>query len=171
MQGLALAGGRFGGGAGKLEEVGPGGLERIEFGRRPRRRRTAAAGTGRIGRRELSRIALAIQVITARAGRVPTLDLRRGGCRHRRRGGRDGGAIAALAGTRAPGVVRDAPGAGGFPGRRALAVARAPQPARCSRALPLAGEARVEEVARMLGGAAITATTRKAAREMLAADS
>jgi DNA repair protein RecN (Recombination protein N) len=34
---------------------------------------------------------------------------------------------------------------------------------------PLAGEARVEELARMLGGARITATTRDHAREMLAA--
>ena len=37
-----------------------------------------------------------------------------------------------------------------------------------SRVSPLARAGRIEEIARMLGGAEITATTRKAAREMLA---
>ena len=37
-----------------------------------------------------------------------------------------------------------------------------------SRIAPLAGAERVEEIARMLGGLEITATTRKHARELLA---
>jgi DNA repair protein RecN (Recombination protein N) len=44
----------------------------------------------------------------------------------------------------------------------------APDGRTVSRIAPLAGAERVEEIARMLGGLEITATTRKHARELLA---
>jgi len=170
MQELALTGGRFEIALEALEEGGPHGLERIEFrvaghaGVQPRALAKVASGG------ELSRIALAIQVIASRAARVPTLifDEVDAGI---------GGAVAEIVG-------RQLKTLGGE--RQVLCVTHLAQVASqgdhhwqvakesaggrtVSRVSPLARTGRVEEIARMLGGAEITATTRKAAREMLAA--
>jgi DNA repair protein RecN (Recombination protein N) len=170
MQGLALAGGSFEIALEALEEGGPHGMERIEFlvaghaGVAPRPLAKVASGG------ELSRIALAIQVITSRAAGVPTLifDEVDAGI---------GGAVAEVVGRLLKTLGRE---------RQVLCVTHLAQVASqgdihwrvakaveggrtLSRVGALDRPARVEEIARMLGGAEITATTRKAAREMLAA--
>ena len=170
MQELALAGGRFEIALEAQEEGGPFGLERVEFrvaghaGVDPRPLAKVASGG------ELSRIALAIQVITSRAARVPTLifDEVDAGI---------GGAVAEIVGRQLKTLGRE---------RQVLCVTHLAQVASqgdvhwqvakqsvdgntLSRVTALARNGRVEEIARMLGGAEITATTRRAAREMLAA--
>lgn len=118
---------------------------------------------------ELSRIGLAIAVLAAQANPVPTLifDEADAGV---------GGAVAEVIGALMRRLGAD---------RQVLCVTHLPQVAACahqqmrvsrevrgkavfSRVTPLDRAARVEEIARMLGGIEITATTRKHAREMLA---
>lgn len=167
MQTLSMQGGRFEaaltGGAPSAH-----GSEQVEFlvaghaGSTPRPLAKVASGG------ELSRISLALSVIASRAARVPTLifDEVDSGV---------GGAVAEAVGK----LLREL-------GQRhqVLCVTHLPQVAACahaqyrvskvesggstrSRIAELDAEARVEEVARMLGGIKITATTRDHAREML----
>jgi DNA repair protein RecN (Recombination protein N) len=167
MQKLAMQGGRF---EIALKETAPSafGNEQVEFlvaghaGTTPRPLAKVASGG------ELSRIALALSVIASRAARVPTLifDEVDSGV---------GGGVAEVVGK----LLREL-------GQRhqVLCVTHLPQVAACatshflvskaesggttrSRIAPLEAPARVEEVARMLGGLKITATTRDHAREML----
>jgi DNA repair protein RecN (Recombination protein N) len=170
MQDLALAGGRFEVRLEPMEEGGAHGVERIEFlvaghaGVEPRPLGRVASGG------ELSRIALSIQVITSRAAQVPTLifDEVDAGI---------GGAVAEKVGRQLRELAKE---------RQVLCVTHLAQVASrgdshwqvskqtaegvtVSTVLPLDARGRIEEVARMLGGTEITATTRKAAREMLAA--
>jgi len=117
---------------------------------------------------ELSRISLAIQVITSRAAAVPTLifDEVDAGI---------GGAVAEIVGKKLKTLGED---------RQVLCVTHLPQVASQareqwsvakgadsggakSRVSVLDQKSRIEEIARMLGGVAITATTRKHAAEML----
>src|SRR6266545_2127255 len=117
---------------------------------------------------ELSRISLAIQVITSRAAAVPTLifDEVDAGI---------GGAVAEVVGRKLRTLGEE---------RQVLCVTHLPQVAAQareqwsvakgtesgsakSRVAVLDQKSRVEEIARMLGGVAITATTRKHAAEML----
>jgi DNA repair protein RecN (Recombination protein N) len=119
---------------------------------------------------ELSRLSLAIRVITSRAAQVPTLifDEVDAGI---------GGAVAEVVGRRMKALGVD---------RQVLCVTHLAQVAAQadqqwtvakevvgdttrSRVTPLDAGARVEEIARMLGGAQITATTRQHAAELLAA--
>jgi len=119
---------------------------------------------------ELSRISLAIQVITSKAAKVPTLifDEVDAGI---------GGAVAEVVGRLLKELGAE---------RQVLCVTHLPQVAsqggqhwRVGKATDkgvtrstlavLDKSGRVEEIARMLGGTDITATTRKAAKEMLAA--
>ncbi len=168
MQTLAMAGGTF---AVALlpSENSARGLERVEFqvaanpGTPPRSLSKVASGG------ELSRISLAIQVVLSRLASVPTLifDEVDSGI---------GGAVAERVGRMLRQLGRQC---------QVLCVTHLPQVAaaadqqwQVSKALrdgqtlshiaPLAGEARIEEIARMLGGLEITATTRQHAREMLA---
>jgi DNA repair protein RecN (Recombination protein N) len=117
---------------------------------------------------ELSRISLAIQVITSRAAAVPTLifDEVDAGI---------GGAVAEVVGrklrilgeerqvlcvTHLPQVAAQA--------REQWSVAKGAESGSArSRVAVLDQKSRIEEIARMLGGVAITATTRKHAAEML----
>lgn len=118
---------------------------------------------------ELSRISLAIQVITSKAAAVPTLifDEVDAGI---------GGAVAEVVGRKLRSLGRE---------RQTLCVTHLPQVAAQadrqwsvlkkalngevrSEVLVLEGAARIEELARMLGGVQITATTRKHAAELLA---
>lgn len=169
MQTLAMAGGRF-----ELAllpcEPSASGLETVEFqvaanAGQPLRSLAKVASGG-----ELSRIGLAIQVMTSRDSAVPTLifDEVDVGI---------GGRVAEIVGQLLARLGRD---------RQVLCVTHLPQVAACadwqwqiakgeqggesvSEVRVLDAPARVEEIARMLGGVNITATTREHAAEMLAA--
>ena len=121
---------------------------------------------------ELSRIALAISVTTSELGRAPTLifDEVDSGI---------GGAVAHTVGQLMRRLGQD---------RQVLAVTHLPQVAACAHAhlrvektqtahqttsdvQPLEGEARVKELARMLGGDRLTDTTLAHARELICSSS
>ncbi|MBV8623210.1 MAG: DNA repair protein RecN [Herbaspirillum sp.] len=168
MQDLSMAGGRF---QIALNEGEPAayGLEQVEFlvaghaGVAPRALAKVASGG------ELARISLAISVITSAATSVPTLifDEVDSGI---------GGAVAEVVGRLLKRLGQE---------RQVLCVTHLPQVASqanqhyqvkkrsedgktLSDIDGLDAKARVEEIARMLGGLEITATTRKHARELLA---
>ncbi|MFU2489183.1 DNA repair protein RecN [Thauera sp. WH-1] len=167
MQTLAMTGGRF---EVALEscDAAPGGVETVEFrvaanpGQALRSMAKVASGG------ELSRIGLAIQVMSSRDSAVPTLifDEVDVGI---------GGRVAEIVGKLLGRLGKD---------RQVLCVTHLPQVAACadwqwriakreqagetlSEVLALDGEGRLEEIARMLGGVSITATTREHAAEML----
>jgi DNA repair protein RecN (Recombination protein N) len=169
MQELSMAGGRFEVALLPLPEGGAHGLEQIEFRVAghpgvPVRPLAKVASGG-----ELARISLALSVIASNASLTPTLifdEVDTG----------IGGAVAEVVGRMLFQLGRD---------RQVLCVTHLPQvAARGDRHLkvakavldgqtvstitPLDKAQRVEEVARMLGGVEITATTRKHAKEMLA---
>lgn len=169
MQGLGMAGGRFDVRLEPLPEPQAQGLERVEFlvaghpGVTPRPVGKVASGG------ELSRIALAIAVVTSALGDAPTLifDEVDSGI---------GGTVAHTVGRLMRRLGTD---------RQVLAVTHLPQVAACahhhlqvtkardgdatvSQVTPLDGEARVEELARMLGGGG-SDTSRAHARELLQA--
>ena len=169
MQELSMSGGRFEI-ALNTSEAAAHGLEQVEFlvaghaGTTPRPLAKVASGG------ELARISLAISVIASSATATPTLifDEVDSGI---------GGAVAEVVGRLLRKLGQD---------RQVLCVTHLPQVASqgaqhfqvsknaapdgrtVSRIAPLAGAERVEEIARMLGGLEITATTRKHARELLA---
>lgn len=169
MQDLSMAGGRFEIALHPVEPAGYG-LEQVEF--------MVAAHAGTASRPlakvasggELARISLAISVITSHATTVPTLifDEVDSGI---------GGGVAEVVGRLLKRLGQE---------RQVLCVTHLPQVASqgnqhfqvakgtsdngrtASRIEVLDQKARIEEVARMLGGLEITATTRKHARELLA---
>ena len=168
MQQLAMPGGRFSIRIGALTEPASHGRDDIAFlvaanpGQEPRPLAKVASGG------ELSRIGLAIQVIASCAGQAPTVifDEVDVGI---------GGGVAEVVGRLLQQLGRQ---------RQVLCVTHLPQVAAradwqwsiakettagqtTSRVTALAGESRVEELARMLGGLQITETTRQHAREML----
>lgn len=169
MQELSMTGGSFDIALNPCEPAAHG-LEQVEFlvaghaGTAPRSLAKVASGG------ELARIALAISVITSHATTTPTLifDEVDSGI---------GGAVAEVVGRLLKRLGQ---------GRQVLCVTHLPQVASqanqhfqvakstldngktASRIDMLDAKARVEEVARMLGGLEITATTRKHARELLA---
>jgi DNA repair protein RecN (Recombination protein N) len=171
MQELSMAGGSFDVALVPLAEGGANGLEQIEF---------RVAGHAGVALRplakvasggELARISLALAVIASTASPTPTLifdEVDTG----------IGGGVAEVVGRLLHQLGRD---------RQVLCVTHLPQVAArgdqhfqvakspddaggtVSTVTPLDKSRRVEEVARMLGGLEITATTRKHAKEMLAA--
>jgi DNA repair protein RecN (Recombination protein N) len=168
MRDLALGNGRFSVALLANAGGGPQGLEHVEFqvaglaGSTPRPLAKVVSGG------ELSRISLALQVVTARHARVPTLifDEVDVGI---------GGGVAEIVGRLLHALGRE---------RQVLCVTHLPQVAAradwhwqvrkegegetvTSRITALSAAARIEEVARMLGGVDITATTREHARELL----
>jgi DNA repair protein RecN (Recombination protein N) len=177
MQGLSMAGGTFAVALNPLEEGQSHGLEQIEFlvaghaGVSPRPLARVASGG------ELARISLAISVITSEAAPTPTLifdEVDTG----------IGGAVAEVVGRRLQELGRS---------RQVLCVTHLPQvaaqagthllvsketskdgskagsgPVTRSRIRVLDTDGRVQETARMLGGATVTATTMQHAEEMLA---
>ena len=168
MQDLSMAGGRFDIALNSIEPASYG-LEQIEFlvaghaGTVPRPLAKVASGG------ELARIALAISVIASSATATPTLifDEVDSGI---------GGGVAEVVGRLLKRLGQE---------RQVLCVTHLPQVASqanqhlqvskfnaagktVSRIDALDAKARVEEIARMLGGIEITATTRKHARELLA---
>jgi len=168
MQDLSMAGGRLEIALTPLQEGGSHGLEQIEFlvaghaGSTPRSLAKVASGG------ELARISLAISVITSKASFTPTLifDEVDAGI---------GGAVAETVGkllhqlgqthqilcvTPLPQVAAQ--------GNHHLKVSKSQNGDKTvSQVQPLGRIERVEEVARMLGGATITDTTRRHARELL----
>ena len=168
MQQLALGGGKFEIALVPVEGGGASGLESVEFriaglaGSESRALAKVASGG------ELSRISLAIQVVTSQAASVPTLvfDEVDVGI---------GGGVAEVVGR----LLRELGSE-----RQVLCVTHLPQVAARanwqwqvskssqdgqvrSRVVELDDGGRIEEVARMLGGVEITAITRQHAREML----
>lgn len=168
MQDLSMAGGRFDIALHPCEPAAYG-LDQVEFmvaahaGTAPRALAKVASGG------ELARISLAISVITSSATATPTLifDEVDSGI---------GGGVAEVVGRLLKRLGQD---------RQVLCVTHLPQVASqanqhfqvskesaagrtVSRIAPLDAKTRVEEIARMLGGIEITATTRKHARELLA---
>ena len=171
MQELSMVGGSFEVALVPLAEGGANGLEQIEF---------RVAGHAGVALRplakvasggELARISLALAVIASTASPTPTLifdEVDTG----------IGGGVAEVVGRLLHQLGRD---------RQVLCVTHLPQVAArgdhhfqvakagdsaggtVSTVTPLDKSKRVEEVARMLGGLEITATTRKHAKEMLAA--
>jgi DNA repair protein RecN (Recombination protein N) len=169
MKELAMSGGRF---EVELRSLLPDGSvagnEQVEFlvttnpGTEPRPLAKVASGG------ELSRISLAIQVITSRAAAVPTLifdevDAGIGGAVAEVVGKKLktlGGERQVLCVTHLPQVAAQA--------REQWSVAKGTESGSArSRVAVLDQKSRIEEIARMLGGVAITATTRKHAAEML----
>jgi DNA repair protein RecN (Recombination protein N) len=168
MQRLALGGSRFEIVLDALDEGNAHGLERIEFliathaGAELRPLGRVASGG------ELSRISLAIQTVTSSVAQVPTLifDEVDAGI---------GGRVAEIVGRMLKTLGRN---------HQVMCVTHLPQVAAAgdaqwqvvkhagkdkvtSHVSPLGRDARVEEIARMLGGVKITATTRRHAAEML----
>jgi len=168
MQGLGMQGGRFEVALQAAAEPLQSGLEDVAFlvaghaGSTPRPVGKVASGG------ELSRIALAIAVTTSRLGSAQTLifDEVDAGV---------GGAVAETVGRLMKQLGRD---------RQVLAVTHLPQVAACadhhlvvakqrqgqatlSTVTPVQGEARVGEIARMLGGERLSNTTLAHAKEML----
>ncbi|HQR84342.1 MAG TPA: DNA repair protein RecN, partial [Polynucleobacter sp.] len=168
MQDLSMAGGQLEIALSPLSEGGAHGLEQVEFlvaghaGSTPRPLAKVASGG------ELARISLAISVITSQASFTPTLifDEVDAGI---------GGAVAETVGkllrqlgqshqilcvTHLPQVAAQ--------GNHHLKVSKSQSGDKTlSQVTPLGRSERVEEVARMLGGATITDTTRRHARELL----
>lgn len=171
MQELSMAGGSFEVALVPLTDGGPHGLEQIEFrvaghAGVPLRPLAKVASGG-----ELARISLALAVIASAASPTPTLifdEVDTG----------IGGGVAEVVGRLLHQLGRD---------RQVLCVTHLPQVAArgdhhfqvakgsdehggtVSTVVALDKASRIEEVARMLGGLEITATTRKHAKEMLAA--
>ncbi len=168
MQNLGMQGGRFEVALISLEQAAQHGLEDVQFlvaghaGSTPRPVGKVASGG------ELSRIALAIAVTTSELGEAGTLifDEVDSGV---------GGAVAETVGRLMKQLGMH---------RQVLAVTHLPQVASCadhhllvskasgkegvsSSVTPIAGEQRVTEIARMLGGEKLSATTLAHAREML----
>ncbi|MBU3626282.1 DNA repair protein RecN [Polynucleobacter sp. JS-Safj-400b-B2] len=168
MQDLSMAGGRLEIALTPLNDGGSHGLEQIEFlvaghaGSTPRSLAKVASGG------ELARISLAISVITSKASFTPTLifDEVDAGI---------GGAVAETVGkllhqlgqshqilcvTHLPQVAAQ--------GNHHLKVSKSQSGEKTVSQVQILGRGeRVEEVARMLGGATITDTTRRHARELL----
>jgi DNA repair protein RecN (Recombination protein N) len=169
MQTLGMQGGRFEVGLQKLDEPQAHGWEQVEFmvaghaGVTPRPVGKVASGG------ELSRIALAISVVTSRLGQAPTLifDEVDSGI---------GGAVAHTVGQLLRQLGKD---------RQVLAVTHLPQVAACadhhllvskqrsgrqtvSTVQEIAQDGRVTELARMLGGSESSAVSLAHARELLA---
>ena len=168
MQDLSMAGGQLEIVLNPLAEGGTYGLEQVEFlvaghaGSTPRSLAKVASGG------ELARISLAISVITSKASFTPTLifDEVDAGI---------GGAVAETVGkllrqlgqshqilcvTHLPQVAAQ--------GNHHLKVSKSQSADKTiSQVSPLGRSERVEEIARMLGGATITDTTRRHARELL----
>ncbi|WP_306715047.1 DNA repair protein RecN [Burkholderia dolosa] len=171
MQELSMAGGSFEVALVPLPDGGPHGLEQVEFrvaghAGVPLRPLAKVASGG-----ELARISLALAVIASAASPTPTLifdEVDTG----------IGGGVAEVVGRLLHQLGRD---------RQVLCVTHLPQVAArgdhhfqvakgtddqggtVSTVVSLDKASRIEEVARMLGGLEITATTRKHAKEMLAA--
>jgi DNA repair protein RecN (Recombination protein N) len=167
MQALAMAGGRFEVAVEPLASPASYGLDGVEF-RVASHPSQAPAPLARVASGgELSRIALALSVVASEAGSVPTLvfdevDAGIGGAV----AATVGGLMQALAARRQVLCVTHLPQVAAFADTH-LRVAKASRDDDVvSELAQLDAKARVEELARMLGGAEITAKTRAHAKEL-----
>ncbi len=168
MQTLAMEGGSFDAALIELAEPNAHGAEQIEFRVAAHKGMTAGSLAKVASGGELSRVSLAIQVIASKVAAVPTLifDEVDAGI---------GGRVAEIVGQMLQTLGKQF---------QVLCVTHLPQVAACgdqqwsvakssangtvrSQITALDKKARVEEIARMLGGVKITETTRKHAAEML----
>jgi DNA repair protein RecN (Recombination protein N) len=168
MQDLAMKGGTFGVALEALSEPAAHGMEQIEFRVAPHAGVTPQPVAKTASGGELSRLSLAIQTVLSRVAQVPTLvfDEVDAGI---------GGRVAEIVGR-----MLQALGTG----HQVMCITHLPQVAAAadqqwrvsksevrgkvtSAVTPLSGAARVEEIARMLGGVKITEATRNHAAEML----
>jgi DNA repair protein RecN (Recombination protein N) len=168
MQDLAMQGGVFEVSLELLETPAAHGLEQIEFRVAPHQSMTAQPIAKTASGGELSRLSLAIQTVLSRVARVPTLifdevDVGIGGrvaeivgCMLRDLGARH----QVMCITHLPQVAATA--------ERQWQVSKTAARGKvASSVVVLDDQGRIEEVARMLGGVKITATTRQHAAEML----
>ncbi len=168
MQHLALSGGRFAIALNTLEEGTAHGLEQVEFlvaghaGVEPRPLSKVASGG------ELSRISLAIRVITSQQGTTPTMifdevDVGIGG------GVAEvvGNLLKRLGATRQVLVITHLPQVAAQGANHLRVSKRVENGQTISHIARLDTAQRIEEIARMLGGVELTETTRKHAAEML----
>jgi DNA repair protein RecN (Recombination protein N) len=168
MQDLAMQGGVFEVSLEPLETPAAHGLEQIEFRVAPHQSMTAQPIAKTASGGELSRLSLAIQTVLSRVARVPTLifdevDVGIGGrvaeivgCMLRDLGARH----QVMCITHLPQVAATAE-------RQWQVRKTAARGKVASSVVVLDDQGRIEEVARMLGGVKITATTRQHAAEML----
>ena len=167
MQDLAMAGGRFEIALDPVAAPASHGLEHIEFrvASHPKQPLGPLARVASGG--ELSRVALAIQVVTSEVGAVPTLifDEVDAGI---------GGAVAATVGQLMQGLgmrrqvmcVTHLPQVACFADTHFCIIKEGDAKTVRTDATRLAATARIEELARMLAGSAITAKTRAHAKEL-----
>jgi DNA repair protein RecN (Recombination protein N) len=171
MQTLAMEGGKFSVTQAPLEQGNAHGMEQIEFEVSPHQGMPLRPLAKVVSGGELSRISLAIQVITSKVGVVPTLifDEIDAGI---------GGRIAEIVGEllKKLGAERQVMcvthlAQVASAGNQQWQVAKSGDPDNGGNVLShvtvLKDEERIEEIARMLGGVKITETTRKHAAEML----
>ena len=171
MQTLAMEGGKFSVTQAPLEQGNAHGMEQIEFEVSPHQGMPLRPLAKVVSGGELSRISLAIQVITSKVGVVPTLifDEIDAGI---------GGRIAEIVGEllKKLGTERQVMcvthlAQVASAGNQQWQVAKSGDPGNGGNVLShvtvLKDEERIEEIARMLGGVKITETTRKHAAEML----
>jgi DNA repair protein RecN (Recombination protein N) len=171
MQTLAMEGGKFSVTQVPLEQGNAHGMEQIEFEVSPHQGMPLRPLAKVVSGGELSRISLAIQVITSKVGVVPTLifDEVDAGI---------GGRIAEIVGEllKRLGTERQVMcvthlAQVASAGNQQWRVAKSGDPDNGGNVLShitiLKDEERIEEIARMLGGVKITETTRKHAAEML----
>src|SRR5688500_3075100 len=168
MQALAMEGGRFEVALAAGTEVAAHGLESVDFlvaahkGMAPQPLAKVASGG------ELSRLSLAVQTVTTRVARVPTLifDEVDAGI-----GGRVaeivGKMLKRLGGRHQVMCITHLPQVAATADRQWQVTKTSANGNVLSRVAPLQGNDRVEEIARMLGGVKITETTRRHAAEML----
>ena len=168
MQTLAMDGGRFEVALEAGAEVDAHGLESVDFlvaahkGMTPQPLAKVASGG------ELSRLSLAVQTATTRVAQVPTLifDEVDAGI-----GGRVaeivGKMLKRLGGRHQVMCITHLPQVAATADRQWQVTKTSANGKVLSRVAPLEGSARVEEIARMLGGVKITETTRRHAAEML----
>lgn len=168
MQDLAMQGGVFEVALEPLDTPAAFGLEQVEFRVAPHKGMTPQPVARTASGGELSRLSLAIQTVLSRVASVPTLifdevDVGIGGGVAEIVGrmlGELGGRHQVMCITHLPQVAAAA--------SSQWQVSKSDAKGRVvSRVAVLEGDARVEEIARMLGGVKITATTRKHAAEML----
>jgi len=147
---------------------GPAGLDEIDFGFAPNvgeplRSLKAIASSG-----EISRVMLAVKAVLAAHDRIPVLffdeiDANLGG----EMGNAVGRKLAAVAGSHQVICITHLPQVAAHGGTH-FVVSKAVRDGRtCTAIAPIEGEARAEEVARMLGGKDLTSVTLRHAREML----
>jgi DNA repair protein RecN (Recombination protein N) len=169
MQELAMAGGRFEVALLPLAQPASYGVEQVVFevSSHPKQPLGPLARVASGG--ELSRIALAVQVVTSEVGEVPTLifdevDVGIGGTV----AATVGRLLQSLGSRRQVLCVTHLPQVAAFADRHFRVEKRGGAKAVHADVSPLGASERIEEIARMLAGSAITAKTRAHAKELLA---